>query len=97
MASCNLANILTFYFAGPFLRGGLSTFASSISVTLMSRLTLNLHRTADKGLLSTDATNTEDRFTSGVWTDGLDIVSPESMAYEMEQNLRPRSRSGSQS
>lgn len=56
----------------PFLRGGLSTFASayawlfhiillqpwyfngSISVTMMSRLMLNLHETADAGLYSTN-------------------------------------------
>ncbi|KAF9558567.1 hypothetical protein CPC08DRAFT_638831, partial [Agrocybe pediades] len=58
MALCNLANILTFYFAGPFLRGGLSTFASTISVTMMSRLMLNLHETADDGLFSTHLTST---------------------------------------
>uniref|UniRef100_A0A0W0FBL0 Uncharacterized protein n=1 Tax=Moniliophthora roreri TaxID=221103 RepID=A0A0W0FBL0_MONRR len=28
MAQANLANILTFYLCGPFMRGGLSTFAS---------------------------------------------------------------------
>ncbi|KAF8799570.1 hypothetical protein BYT27DRAFT_7201457 [Phlegmacium glaucopus] len=58
MAICNLSNILTFYLCGPFLRGGLSTFANSISVTLMSRLMLNLHRTADVGLFTTQATST---------------------------------------
>ncbi|KAF4616819.1 hypothetical protein D9613_008367 [Agrocybe pediades] len=58
MALCNLANILTFYFAGPFLRGSLSTFASTISVTTMSRLMLNLHETADDGLFSTHLTST---------------------------------------
>ncbi|KAF8198484.1 hypothetical protein BJ912DRAFT_951533, partial [Pholiota molesta] len=93
MASCNLANILTFYLAGPFLQGGLSTFASSISVTMMCRLTLNLHRTADKGLLSTGASSRGDRQISDDWTDSLDIISPQSMDYEMEQNPQPRSRS----
>jgi len=53
MALCNLSNILTFYLCGPFLRGGLSTFASSISVTMMSRLMLNLHETAELGIMST--------------------------------------------
>ncbi|THU88782.1 hypothetical protein K435DRAFT_304556 [Dendrothele bispora CBS 962.96] len=42
MALANLANILTFYFAGPYTRGSLSTFSSAISVTMISRLTLNL-------------------------------------------------------
>ncbi|TFK31907.1 hypothetical protein BDQ12DRAFT_566085, partial [Crucibulum laeve] len=50
MALANLANILTFYLCGPFLRGGLSTFASSISVTMMSRLMLNLHEGAASGI-----------------------------------------------
>ncbi|CCM00445.1 uncharacterized protein FIBRA_02477 [Fibroporia radiculosa] len=62
MASVNLANTLTFYvrpvpmhvfpvadtaqFLQPLLRGVLSTFASSVSVTMMSRLMLNLHESA---------------------------------------------------
>ncbi|KAF8874546.1 hypothetical protein BD779DRAFT_1804908 [Infundibulicybe gibba] len=53
MALANLANILTFYFCGPFLRGGLSTFAGSISVTMISRFMLNLHETATIGIFST--------------------------------------------
>ncbi|KAF8874548.1 hypothetical protein BD779DRAFT_1678691 [Infundibulicybe gibba] len=52
MALANLANILTFFFCGPFLQGGLSTFASSISVTMTSRLMLNLHETASIGIFS---------------------------------------------
>ncbi|KAF8874545.1 hypothetical protein BD779DRAFT_1678688 [Infundibulicybe gibba] len=52
MALANLANILTFYFCGPFLRGGLSTFSNDISVTMMSRLMLNLHETATVGIFS---------------------------------------------
>ncbi|KAK0203852.1 hypothetical protein DFS33DRAFT_1334698 [Desarmillaria ectypa] len=49
MALATLSNVLTFYLAGPFLRGGLSSSASSVSVTLMSRLSLNLHQTTDVG------------------------------------------------
>ncbi|TFK39561.1 hypothetical protein BDQ12DRAFT_743907 [Crucibulum laeve] len=52
MALANLANIVTFYLCGPFLRGGLSTFASSISLTMMSRLMLNLHEGAAIGIFS---------------------------------------------
>ncbi|KAI0766317.1 hypothetical protein BC629DRAFT_900736 [Irpex lacteus] len=40
------ANVITFYASGPLLRGTLSTLASDVSVTMMSRLMLNLHRTA---------------------------------------------------
>ncbi|CAL1709007.1 unnamed protein product [Somion occarium] len=46
MASVNAANTLTFYFLSPSLKGILSTFASSVSVTMMSRIMLNLHETA---------------------------------------------------
>ncbi|THU88779.1 hypothetical protein K435DRAFT_842063 [Dendrothele bispora CBS 962.96] len=46
MALANLANIFTFYFAGPSTRGSLSTFSSAISVTMISRLTFNLHSSA---------------------------------------------------
>ncbi|KAJ6476891.1 hypothetical protein C8R45DRAFT_1008164 [Mycena sanguinolenta] len=55
MAVINLANILTFYLAGPLLRGCLSTMASSLSVTMMSRLMLNLHAVESKGIFSTVA------------------------------------------
>ncbi|KAI0827111.1 hypothetical protein BC628DRAFT_1370962 [Trametes gibbosa] len=46
MASVNFANTLTFYLLEPLLRGCLSTFASSVSVTMMSRLMLNLQGSA---------------------------------------------------
>ncbi|KAF9041519.1 hypothetical protein BJ165DRAFT_290706 [Panaeolus papilionaceus] len=52
MGLANLSNILSFYLLGPFLRGGLSTFASSISVTMMSRIMLNLHKTERDGIYS---------------------------------------------
>ncbi|KAJ3983793.1 hypothetical protein F5890DRAFT_1520963 [Lentinula detonsa] len=53
MALANLSNILTFYLAAPFLRGSLSTFSSCISVTMMSRLMLNLHGSARTGIFTT--------------------------------------------
>lgn len=53
MALANFSNILTFYIGGPFMRGGLSTFASCMSVTMVSRLLLNLHRSADQGIFTT--------------------------------------------
>ncbi|KAE9398761.1 hypothetical protein BT96DRAFT_1019978 [Gymnopus androsaceus JB14] len=58
MALANLANIMTFYLTGtrmlqPFLRGGLSTFASVISVSMLSRIFLNLHSSAQTGIFST--------------------------------------------
>ncbi|KAJ7637343.1 hypothetical protein DFH06DRAFT_1219477 [Mycena polygramma] len=53
MAIMNLGNILTFYMAGPLLRGCLSTMASCMSVTLTSRLMLNLHSVDRTGIFST--------------------------------------------
>ncbi|KAJ6564974.1 hypothetical protein DFH09DRAFT_1145416 [Mycena vulgaris] len=52
MALMNLANILTYYIAGPLLRGSLSTMASCMSVTLTSRLMLNLHSVDRTGIFS---------------------------------------------
>ncbi|KAJ7135661.1 hypothetical protein C8R44DRAFT_768820 [Mycena epipterygia] len=49
MAFANLCNILTFY---PILSGSLSTFASCMSVAMMSRLMINLHEKADAGVLT---------------------------------------------
>ncbi|KAF7289760.1 hypothetical protein MIND_01349700 [Mycena indigotica] len=56
MASANLGNILTFYLCDDLLRGSLSTLASCLSVTMMSRLMLNLHAVESKGIFSTIAT-----------------------------------------
>ncbi|ETW76078.1 hypothetical protein HETIRDRAFT_222332, partial [Heterobasidion irregulare TC 32-1] len=55
MALVNLANIFTFYLTSDPLRGVLSTFASCVSITMMSRLILNLHDAASL-LPSTRAT-----------------------------------------
>ncbi|KZT28177.1 hypothetical protein NEOLEDRAFT_964962 [Neolentinus lepideus HHB14362 ss-1] len=49
MALVNFANILTFYLAPPILKGVLSTFANTFSVTLVSRLMLHLHQFANSG------------------------------------------------
>ncbi|KAJ7866041.1 hypothetical protein B0H14DRAFT_2733439 [Mycena olivaceomarginata] len=52
MALANLANIASYYFSGPILPGSLATFASCISVTMISRLILNLHEYVDIGILT---------------------------------------------
>jgi len=52
MMLANLGNILTFYMAGPILRGCLATFSSSVSVTMISRLTLNLHQLTGQSIIS---------------------------------------------
>ncbi|TFK47504.1 hypothetical protein OE88DRAFT_1665666 [Heliocybe sulcata] len=48
MAFANLSNMLTYYLADDSLRGVLSTFASSISVVMVSRLMLNLYEAAEE-------------------------------------------------
>ncbi|KAJ7260378.1 hypothetical protein B0H12DRAFT_1231852 [Mycena haematopus] len=51
MALANLANIVTFLIRGPLLPGSLATFATCTSVTLMTRLMLNINeRTEDWGM-----------------------------------------------
>ncbi|KAJ7206854.1 hypothetical protein GGX14DRAFT_637094 [Mycena pura] len=55
MALTNFANIMTLYFASPLLRGCLSTLAACLSVTMMSRLMLNLHTAECHGIFSTTA------------------------------------------
>lgn len=49
MLLATLANIFTFYFCQAFLKGSLSTFASAISITMMSRLIFNLHDNTKAG------------------------------------------------
>ncbi|KAF7345331.1 hypothetical protein MSAN_01910000 [Mycena sanguinolenta] len=57
----NLANVLTFYLADALLSGFLSYFSTNLSVTLISRLMLNLHETADARVnnLTLNTWNTE--------------------------------------
>ncbi|KAG2160217.1 uncharacterized protein EDB93DRAFT_1114116 [Suillus bovinus] len=50
MTLFNIPNILTYY---DIIMGSLSTFTSCMSVTLISRLMLNLHKSIDAGILST--------------------------------------------
>ncbi|KAJ6540849.1 hypothetical protein DFH09DRAFT_1396010 [Mycena vulgaris] len=54
MALSNLCNIVTFYktLLQPILAGSLSTFASCVSVTMISRLMLNLHEKAHVNVLT---------------------------------------------
>ncbi|KAJ6591412.1 hypothetical protein B0H10DRAFT_779146 [Mycena sp. CBHHK59/15] len=52
MVLANLTNIITYYVTGPLLRGSMSTFANCVSVSMMSRLMLNLHEKAGVGILT---------------------------------------------
>ncbi|KAK6984076.1 hypothetical protein R3P38DRAFT_3109007 [Favolaschia claudopus] len=52
MALANLANIATYYLVDywPLIPGALATFANCISITMISRLILNLLEQADEGI-----------------------------------------------
>ncbi|KAG2743163.1 hypothetical protein P692DRAFT_201795142 [Suillus brevipes Sb2] len=52
MALVNTPNIITYYSGSVAVRGSLSTLTSCLSVTLMSRLMLNLHKSIDAGIFS---------------------------------------------
>ncbi|KAG1726405.1 hypothetical protein EDB19DRAFT_2028407 [Suillus lakei] len=69
MTFVNIPNILTYFCGSDITRGSLSTFTSCISVTLISRLMLNLHGSIDTGIFSTPATDDDtslDVLTTGV-------------------------------
>ncbi|KAG1864836.1 hypothetical protein F4604DRAFT_1782126 [Suillus subluteus] len=53
MSLVNLPNILTSYVGSNTTRDGLAPFTSCMSVTLISRLMLNLHKSVDAGILTT--------------------------------------------
>ncbi|KAG1798848.1 uncharacterized protein HD556DRAFT_1348463 [Suillus plorans] len=55
MTSVNLPNILTYFCGSEIIRGSLSSFTTCMSVTLISRLMLNLHGCVDTGIFSSPA------------------------------------------
>ncbi|KAJ3865355.1 hypothetical protein EV359DRAFT_80578 [Lentinula novae-zelandiae] len=64
MASLNLVNIISFYTPGR-LQGNFSNFVGCISVTLMSRMMLDLHEAAEMGIYTTNA----HALTQDIWVD----------------------------
>ncbi|KAG1811826.1 uncharacterized protein BJ212DRAFT_1373395 [Suillus subaureus] len=55
MMLVNIPNILTYYSGSVAIRGSLSTLTSCLSVTLISRLMLNLHKSINTGICSIPA------------------------------------------
>ncbi|KAG1871473.1 hypothetical protein F4604DRAFT_814819 [Suillus subluteus] len=55
MTLVNIPNILTFYSGSVAVRGSLSSLTSCLSVTLISRLMLNLHQSIDTDICSIPA------------------------------------------
>lgn len=79
MTLINIPNILTYYRGSDITRGFLSTFTSCMSVTLISRLMLNLHKSIDAGILS--APTWDDDNSLPILTTRLDIQSANSSHY----------------
>ncbi|KAH8804110.1 hypothetical protein DL96DRAFT_1718214 [Flagelloscypha sp. PMI_526] len=71
IAVVNAANVGVFYLSSSQLRGSMSTFASSISVTLASRIMLNLHASLAKTMptIDTELMQTDIRFRTSISED----------------------------
>ncbi|KAG2043663.1 hypothetical protein BDR03DRAFT_1087804 [Suillus americanus] len=79
MALINIPNILTYYSGSVAIRGSLCNFTSCLSVTLISRLMLNLHKTTDTGVFST--TDRYDDYHLDILTTRVDVQSAISSHY----------------
>ncbi|KAG1843090.1 hypothetical protein C8R48DRAFT_736949 [Suillus tomentosus] len=66
MTLVNLSNILTYLCGSEILKGNLGSFTTCMSVTLISRLMLNLHGCVDTGIFSTPAETSPDVLTTRV-------------------------------
>ncbi|KAG2071606.1 hypothetical protein BDR04DRAFT_500793 [Suillus decipiens] len=73
MTLINLPNILTYYCGSGTNRGSLAIFTSCMSVILVSRLMLNLHKSVDTGILTTPIQ--DDDHSSFVLTTRIDVQS----------------------
>ncbi|KAG1737704.1 hypothetical protein EDB19DRAFT_1909675 [Suillus lakei] len=80
MALINIPNILTYYSSSVATRGSLCNFTSCISVTLISRLMLNLHKDIDTGIFSAPVRR-EDEYCLDVLTTRVDVQSAISSHY----------------
>ncbi|KAH8804191.1 hypothetical protein DL96DRAFT_1718013 [Flagelloscypha sp. PMI_526] len=71
IAIANAANVGVFYLGSSQLRGSMSTFASSISVTLASRIMLNLHASLARTMpsIDTELVQTNIRFRTAISED----------------------------
>ncbi|KAG2743158.1 hypothetical protein P692DRAFT_201887723 [Suillus brevipes Sb2] len=68
MTLINIPNILSYYY---ITRGNLATFTGCMSVTLISRLVLNLHKSTDHGIFSTAIR--DDGYSLGVFTTRISL------------------------
>ncbi|KAJ3786456.1 hypothetical protein GGU10DRAFT_386612 [Lentinula aff. detonsa] len=68
IASLNLANIVSFYVPGN-LPGNFSALVGCLSVTLMSRMMLDLHEAADTGIYTNHGNESNYVLSQDVWVD----------------------------
>ncbi|KAG0702188.1 hypothetical protein DFH29DRAFT_512331 [Suillus ampliporus] len=73
MVLCNIPNILTFYVGSAATASILSPFTSCMSVTLISRLMLNLHKSINADIFSTSTR--DDDYAFPVLTTRVDVQS----------------------
>ncbi|KAG0702186.1 hypothetical protein DFH29DRAFT_1079638 [Suillus ampliporus] len=73
MVLCNIPNILTFYVGSAATASSLSPFTSCMSVTLISRLMLNLHKSINADIFSTSTS--DDDYAFPVLTTRVDVQS----------------------
>ncbi|KAG1878653.1 hypothetical protein C8R48DRAFT_289683 [Suillus tomentosus] len=62
MTLSNIPNIVMFYYGSGINKFSLATFTSCMSVTLVSRLTLNLHKSIDTGIFTTPIQDNHDSY-----------------------------------
>ncbi|KJA15292.1 hypothetical protein HYPSUDRAFT_72147 [Hypholoma sublateritium FD-334 SS-4] len=62
-----------------------------MSVTMMSRLSLNLYRTADHSFISTTQGHGDEAYIPYSLTGSIDIVNPESMAFDLDNYPKTQS------
>lgn len=76
MTLCNIPNIVMYYSGAGVVKGslGLATFTSCMSVTLISRLILNLHKSIDSGIFSTPVVR-DDEYCLSVFTTRINVQS----------------------
>ncbi|KAG2345389.1 hypothetical protein BDR05DRAFT_960857 [Suillus weaverae] len=79
MTLFNIPNILTYYCGPDVARGSLSTFTSCMSVILISRLMLNLHKSIDAGIFSSPTQDDVDDLS--ILTTRLEVQSANSSHY----------------
>lgn len=80
MTLFNIPNILTYYCGSNTTRGSLATFTSCMSVTLISRLMLNLHKSVDAGIFSNPVRD-DDYDSAAVLTTRVNVQSAISSSY----------------